>query len=68
MAKHRDLTTDLQQTTDETAMVIDMMAFVQNNQDLGSKDFDTLQRKYLRKIISMRPGGCDHIHIIGDKK
>ena len=67
LGNKRHETTVFQQTSDETELVIDMMAFVQKYQDLGSKNFDTLQRKYLQKIISMRPSGCDHIHIIGDK-
>lgn len=50
-----------------TAMIVDMMAFVQRFQDMGCKDFGELQKCYLQKIIAMCPDGCQVIHIVGDR-
>ena len=44
-----------------------MMAFVQRYRDMGSADFEQLQRRYLAKITSMRPEGCNVVHVIGDR-
>jgi len=51
----------------KTCMLVDMMAFVQRYRDMGSADFEQLQRRYLAKITSMRPEGCNVVHVIGDR-
>ncbi|KAG1664911.1 hypothetical protein GQR58_019607 [Nymphon striatum] len=51
----------------KTCLLVDMMAFVQRYRDMGSADFEQLQRRYLVNITSMRPEGCNVVHIIGDR-
>ena len=50
-----------------TGYFIDLMAFVQRYQDLGSSTFQDLSRKYLRKILEMKPVHCDIVHVVGDR-
>ena len=53
--------------SDEPAsFCIDMMAFIQQFMDMGSKMFYVLQQRYLKKIISIRPQNCNVLHIVGD--
>ena len=57
---------DLPHSEDPTSFCIDMMAFVQQFMDMGSKTFHEMQEKYLKNIISLRPTNCNAVHIIGD--
>jgi hypothetical protein len=56
----------LPQSSDQQTFCIDMMAFVQQLRDMGSKIFE-LQQRYLHHILSSRPQNCKVLHIIGDK-
>lgn len=51
----------------KTCLVVDAMAFVQRYQNLGCQKFGEVTNKYLRKVISLKPVGCDGIHFIGDR-
>jgi len=50
-----------------TGVIVDMMAFVQRFQDMGCTDFNQLQKRYLQKMVTMLPDGCQIIHIVGDR-
>ncbi|KAG1681824.1 hypothetical protein GQR58_011574 [Nymphon striatum] len=51
----------------KTGYFIDLMAFIQRYQDLGSVTFQELSRKYLQKILSIIPQHCDIVHVVGDR-
>lgn len=48
-------------------MVIDIMAFIQRHQNIGSSTFHELQTKYLTKLLSSIPDNYDCIHFVGDR-
>ena len=50
-----------------TCMTVDMMAFVQRYEAMGSTDFSQLQKKYLEKILCMKPRECTIVHVVGDR-
>jgi len=45
-------------------MVVDAVAFIQHQRDLGSRTFHELQLKYLKQLLSSIP---DCIHFVGDR-
>ena len=49
-----------------TGYFIDLMAFVQCYQELGSTTFEELSAKYLEKILRLRPKDCQIVHVVGD--
>ncbi|KAG1706217.1 hypothetical protein GQR58_003741 [Nymphon striatum] len=52
----------------KTSYFIDLMAFIQRYQDLGSVTFQELSRIYLQKILSIIPQHCDIVHVVGDRQ
>jgi len=59
---------DILPPSDEpTVLVVDAMAFIQRYQQMGSNTFCDLQRNYLKKLLYIKPAGCNCIHFIGDR-
>ena len=48
-----------------TCMIVDMTAFVQCYEAMGSTGFSQLQKKYLEKILCMKPRECTIVHVVG---
>ena len=43
------------------------MAFVQRFRHMGANTFDELQKKYLKKLLEMKPQNTQCIHFVGDR-
>ena len=50
-----------------TIYVIDAMAFIQRYQTLGVSTFGELQESYRRKLMAIKPAGCNKVHFVGDQ-
>jgi hypothetical protein len=51
----------------QTTYVIDAMAFIKRYQTLNCETFGELQARYKRKVIQLKPEGCQRIHFVGDR-
>lgn len=50
-----------------TAYIVDAMAFIQKYQRFGCTTFKDLQEYYLSKLFSNAPENCQVIHFVGDR-
>ena len=50
-----------------TTYIVDAMAFVQRFRHMGANTFDELQKKYLKKLLEMKPQNTQCIHFVGDR-
>ena len=48
-------------------MIVDMMAFVHRYEAIGSTDYSQLQKKYLEKILRMKPREHTIVHVVGGR-
>lgn len=58
---------EMDESDEKTVYFIDLMAFIQRYQDMGSSTFLELSNKYLKKILRTQPKGCYTVHVVGDR-
>ena len=50
-----------------TVFIIDAMSFIHRYQHMGAKTFGDLPKRYIAKMLDLKPNCCTEIHFIGDR-